>query len=66
MKDSNDDLVKYFIRTTDKKLEAIETTLKNLDQKIDNLNKFKWKLIGAASSTIIVVEAARIFFELKK
>lgn len=48
---SNDDLVKYFIQRTDKRLEE-------MNQKLDTLMAFRWKIMGAATSASVLISVA--------
>lgn len=48
---SNEDLVRYFMDQTNKRLDV-------MDQKLDRILQFKWTLIGA--STVISIIASTL------
>lgn len=52
----SDDLLKYYIKESDKRFDRLEV-------KIDKLMSFKWKLVGAATGASVVIS---VLFEVAK
>ena len=48
-------LLEYHMVETDKKFTFIHNRLDKIDNKLDDLNNFKWKIIGFAAAVQVIM-----------
>lgn len=52
-----ENLLKYHIQATEKKFDELHDSIKELSQKMDNVNEFKVKMIASSRTVSFIISA---------
>jgi len=56
------EVLEYYMNHTDEKLKEIQRELQKMNNKLDSLNNFKWKISGALAVIFFLGELAKSYF----
>jgi len=63
---SDDDaLLKHHISESNRRFDRVEQKFDQIDKKLDALAAFKWKIIGASSLALFLIESIKTIIGLK-